>query len=83
MTVLKILYHKRNPVFTKTESETNSKRKHIFSNSRRKVIMILILVKNVNETRETCLRNTSEISQIIFWVCHTKNCFQNVMSMIS
>ena len=56
--MLEILYHKRNPLFTKTESQTNSNKMKtcIFSKSRRKLLMILILVQNVHERKDTYLR---------------------------
>ena len=54
-------YHKQNPLITNTESETNSNNKKTFISSRNKRKLVIILVQNVHERKETYLRNILEI----------------------
>ena len=68
-----MLYHKREPVSQRQKAkQTQIKEKQFVSFMRRKKFMILILVQNVDERKETYFRNLN-ISQIISWVCHVKN----------
>ena len=54
-------YHKQNPLITNRESETNSNNKKTFISSRNKRKLVIILVQNVHERKETYLRNILEI----------------------
>ena len=62
--MLEILYNKRNPLITKTESETYSSKKKTCISSRSISFIILILVQqrqNFHERKDTHLSNIPEM----------------------